>query len=116
MYCFLKRIEVNRKLIFSLSYLYNFVFSLSVLDNNTDNHSPILSNLSRVVSEDDEQQPPALMIYIVEPFTFGQSDSSLYRLVTLGLLHSYADMLSSLPEATKNSISLQVCTCLFIFI
>ncbi|CAL1281519.1 unnamed protein product [Larinioides sclopetarius] len=59
-------------------------------------------------SEDNCQDVPALVIYIVEPFTYGQSDPDVYRLVSLGILHAYADMISSLPEATKNAIHLQV--------
>ncbi|XP_035228921.1 mediator of RNA polymerase II transcription subunit 13-like [Stegodyphus dumicola] len=59
-------------------------------------------------ADDDYRHLPALVIYIVEPFTFAQYDSNLYRLVTLGLLHSYADMLPDLPEATRNSMHLQL--------
>lgn len=76
------------------------------VDNASDNHTTNFS--TQDTSEEEEQQSPALVIYVVEPFTFGQYDSGLYRLVTLGLLHSYADMLSSLPESVKNSINLQV--------
>ena len=77
-----------------------FIFTDSVLDNPS----------SQDHSDDDKQQSPALVIYVVEPFTFGQFDSDLYRLVTLGLLYSYADMLASLPESIKNSINVQVFT------
>lgn len=74
-----------------------------IAENILENHS-----VSQQNPDENEQQSPALVIYIVEPFTFSRCDADVYRLVTLGLLHSYADMLSSLPESTKNCINLQV--------
>lgn len=59
---------------------------------------------------EDEQQPPALIIYIVEPFTYGSLDNDLYRLSTIGLLRCYAQMLRFLPEQIQNSIHLQLVT------
>ncbi|GFR23142.1 mediator of RNA polymerase II transcription subunit 13 [Trichonephila clavata] len=59
-------------------------------------------------SEDSDQDVPALVIYIVEPFTFAQSDPDVYRLVVLSIMHAYSDMVSNLPEAVKNAIHLQI--------
>ncbi|KFM61514.1 Mediator of RNA polymerase II transcription subunit 13, partial [Stegodyphus mimosarum] len=78
-------------------------------ENDTNGELHVESSAcSQDSADDDYRHLPALVIYIVEPFTFAQYDSSLYRLVTLGLLHSYADMLPDLPEATRNSMHLQL--------
>lgn len=54
--------------------------------------------------------PPAIMIYIVDPFSYedaeaGVSHSSMW---TLGLLRCYLEMIQFLPAHIRNSISVQV--------
>lgn len=58
--------------------------------------------------------PPAIVLYIVDPFSYedadgcsGQLDSSVW---TLSLLRCYLEMLQSLPPHIQNSISVQVST------
>ncbi|GIX70393.1 mediator of RNA polymerase II transcription subunit 13 [Caerostris extrusa] len=71
---------------------------------STESHS----STTHESSEDHDQNIPSLVIYIVEPFTYGQSDPDVYRLVSLGIMHAYVDMMSNLPDALKNAIHLQV--------
>lgn len=54
--------------------------------------------------------PPAIMIYIVDPFSYeeaepGASHSSVW---TLGLLCCYLEMLQALPAHIRNSVFVQV--------
>lgn len=54
--------------------------------------------------------PPAIMIYIVDPFSYeeaepGTSHSSVW---TLGLLCCYLEMLQALPAHIRNSVFVQV--------
>ncbi|XP_076344543.1 mediator of RNA polymerase II transcription subunit 13-like isoform X2 [Tachypleus tridentatus] len=60
------------------------------------------------LERDEEQHPPALVVYIVEPFTYGSVDSELYRLATLGLFRCYTHMLKFVPEHIQNNILLQM--------
>ena len=55
-------------------------------------------------------EPPAIVIYIVDPFTFGPASDSLenMRLTTLGLIRCFSQMLPNISETLKNNISLQL--------
>ncbi|XP_022241525.1 mediator of RNA polymerase II transcription subunit 13-like isoform X2 [Limulus polyphemus] len=81
-------------------------------DSQQDGYSSASGN-SGLHSQDplereDEQHPPALVIYIIEPFTYGSIDNDLYRLASVGLLRCYTHMLKFLPEHIKNNIHLQM--------
>ena len=58
--------------------------------------------------------PPAIVIYIVDPFSYEDADrevrSSVY---TLGLLRCYLEMLQFLPPHIRNALSVQVQRTLF---
>ncbi|XP_013781243.1 mediator of RNA polymerase II transcription subunit 13-like [Limulus polyphemus] len=60
------------------------------------------------LEQENGQQHPALVVYLIEPFTFGNPDSYLYRLSSLGLLLCYRHMLHYLPESICNSIQVQI--------
>jgi len=53
--------------------------------------------------------PPAIVVYIVDPFSYEDADrevrSSVY---TLGLLRCYLEMLQFLPPHIRNALSVQV--------
>lgn len=59
--------------------------------------------------EEDESPPPAILVYLVDPFSVGQDHPDMHRLVTLGLLRCYEHMLEGLPENMQNNVYLQVC-------
>jgi mediator of RNA polymerase II transcription subunit 13 len=58
--------------------------------------------------DEDPHKQPAIVIYIIEPFTFGSNDKDLYRLSNVGLLRCYSQILRYLPDNLKNSIHLQL--------
>ena len=61
-------------------------------------------------NSDRPSEPPAIVIYIVDPFTFGPASDSLdnMRLTTLGLIRCFSQMLPNISETLKNNISLQL--------
>ena len=53
--------------------------------------------------------PPAIMVYIVDPFSYEEDEGSPHSSVwTLGLLRCYLEMLQFLPPHILNAISVQV--------
>ena len=71
-----------------------------------------IGNGSEGTGSDSERppEPPAIVIYIVDPFTFGPASDSLdnMRLTTLGLIRCFSQMLANLSDTLKNNISLQL--------
>ncbi|XP_015914163.1 mediator of RNA polymerase II transcription subunit 13 isoform X2 [Parasteatoda tepidariorum] len=55
----------------------------------------------------ESHEVPAIVIYMVDPF-LKESDPEVQKMITLGLVQSYADMLSVLPEEIKNAMHLQL--------
>ncbi|RWS28447.1 Mediator of RNA polymerase II transcription subunit 13-like protein [Leptotrombidium deliense] len=61
-----------------------------------------------VEQDDDPNKQAAVVIYIVEPFTFANMDDELYRLSCLGLMRCYIQMLKYIPEQMQSHIHLQL--------
>uniref|UniRef100_A0A671RSB7 Mediator of RNA polymerase II transcription subunit 13 n=1 Tax=Sinocyclocheilus anshuiensis TaxID=1608454 RepID=A0A671RSB7_9TELE len=93
-------------------------------DNSTTLSFPILiSTMERekvgVPTDGDSHAityPPAIMIYIVDPFSYeaaepGASQSSMW---TLGLLRCYLEMLQALPAHIRNSVFVQIVPCQYL--
>lgn len=57
---------------------------------------------------EEEQQPPALVVYLVEPFTLGSSDPEVLRLATVGLHRCFAQLLDCLPEPLQSNTHAQI--------
>ncbi len=62
---------------------------------------------------DPDQDPsdadsPALVIYMVEPFSYGEEWEDANRLAMLGLLRCYQEILKLMPPHLQNSTQLQV--------
>lgn len=85
-----------------------------VNDENQNESSVQYSSQSQQSNQRDEEQEedpykqPAIVIYMIEPFTFGSVDKDLYRLSSIGLLRCYTQIIRYLPENLKNSIHLQL--------
>ena len=58
--------------------------------------------------DEDDSPPPAIMVYLVDPFTVGQDQPELYRLITIGLMRCYKAMLDRLPESMQSHVYVQV--------
>lgn len=59
-------------------------------------------------ADDEESEPPSIVIYIVDPFSFASDSLELCRLATLGLLRCYHQMLTRLSESLQLNLSLQL--------
>ncbi|KAK1786371.1 hypothetical protein P4O66_017608, partial [Electrophorus voltai] len=59
--------------------------------------------------------PPAVVVYLVDPFTCTEQNSGSSSSVwTLGLLCCYLDMLQSLPPPLRNAVSVQIVPCQYL--
>lgn len=58
--------------------------------------------------EEDTSEPPAIVVYLVDPFTMGSDDADLQRLACLGLLRCFTAVLAALPDNIRNNISVQL--------
>ncbi|XP_054732383.1 mediator of RNA polymerase II transcription subunit 13 [Anastrepha obliqua] len=56
----------------------------------------------------EDINPPAIVLYIVEPFTFGSDSPELERLACIALLRCYAELLKSIPESVRANINIQI--------
>lgn len=54
--------------------------------------------------------PPAVVVYIIDPFTYENKDESTNssNIWTLGLLRCFLEMVQTLPPHMKNIVSVQV--------
>ena len=67
-------------------------------------------------SADSQAYPPAVVIYMVDPFTYtAEEDSTSGNFWLLSLMRCYTEMLDNLPEHMRNSFILQVTNCKFIY-
>ncbi|GAB6029834.1 hypothetical protein CHUAL_005543 [Chamberlinius hualienensis] len=58
--------------------------------------------------QDDDHQTPAVVIYMVDPFTYNNDSPAMHRLASIGLMRCYAQMLRFLPENMQNNVQLQI--------
>ena len=59
--------------------------------------------------DEDEIEPPSVVVYLVEPFSLGGTeDSNLRRLAILALLRAYSAAINSMPETARSNINVQV--------
>lgn len=89
------------------------VYIINILDECSRNESTPTSNCSSFLNDstchdDDDIDPPAIVIYLVEPISVGSDDSELHRLACLALLRCYNNILSVIPEQIRSNISVQV--------
>ena len=63
---------------------------------------------SLVEAEEDEGPPPAIMVYLVDPFSVGHDHPEMHRFITLGLLRCYKQMLDCLPPHMQANVHVQV--------
>lgn len=72
----------------------------------TSNSSSFLNDST--CHDDDDVDPPAIVIYLVEPVSIGSEDNDLNRLACLALLRCYNNVLSVIPEHIRSNITVQV--------
>ncbi len=59
------------------------------------------------LDDGSDGEPPAVVIYMVDPFSFGIDNCDLMRLSSLALLRCFQQIVPVLPEALRNNIFLQ---------
>lgn len=89
-------------------------------DSSSNSRDPLmsggqLSSAGDSNHDDDDVEPPALVVYLVDPFTIGSDSTDLQRLSCLSLLRCFTTVLSAIPESIRNNISVQVCYMLGMF-
>lgn len=59
--------------------------------------------------DEEEVEPPAIVVYLVEPFSLGgPEDPDRRRLAILALLRAYSTAINSMPENIRSNINVQV--------
>ena len=58
--------------------------------------------------EEDETPPPAIIVYLIDPFSAGVDHPDTSRLITLAMLRCYQHMLDGLSAAMQPNVYLQV--------
>jgi mediator of RNA polymerase II transcription subunit 13 len=59
-------------------------------------------------TDDSEGDPPAVVIYMVDPFSFGVDNCDMLRLCNLALMRCFNQILPSLNEPLRNNVFLQI--------
>ncbi|XP_046485237.1 mediator of RNA polymerase II transcription subunit 13 isoform X1 [Neodiprion pinetum] len=82
--------------------------------SGTGNTTPVSintnSNVTTTVGPDEEEvEPPAVVVYLVEPFSLGGAeDPDRRRLAILALLRAYSAAVNSMPENIRSNINVQL--------
>lgn len=78
-------------------------------DDGTSVESSSTSTQNQVsnIDDGDEEKQSAIVVYIVEPFTFSSLDETTYRLVCMGLMRCFSLIFRGLPEV-QNNLNLQI--------
>lgn len=72
------------------------------------NTSTTPASLGDMAHDEDEGQPPSIVIYLVEPFTTGTDRPELQRLACLSLLRCFQSVLNAVPEHVRSNVSVQI--------
>ncbi|KAK5641736.1 hypothetical protein RI129_010283 [Pyrocoelia pectoralis] len=77
-------------------------------DSSKDVSASMMCNSAEPAHDEDERQAPSVIIYMVEPFSFGCDQTDLQRLACLALLRCFQSVLLSVPETIRSNISVQI--------
>ncbi|XP_022903442.1 mediator of RNA polymerase II transcription subunit 13 isoform X2 [Onthophagus taurus] len=58
--------------------------------------------------DDEESETPAIVIYLVDPFSMGTDQPEFQRIACLALLRCFQSVLNSVPENIRSNISVQI--------
>ncbi|XP_046744733.1 mediator of RNA polymerase II transcription subunit 13-like isoform X2 [Diprion similis] len=81
--------------------------------SGTGNTTPVSINTNNVTTtvgpDEEEVEPPAVVVYLVEPFSLGGAeDPDRRRLAILALLRAYSAAVNSMPENIRSNINVQL--------
>lgn len=68
----------------------------------TPNEPVVLTN------QNEDEIPPCIIIYVLNPLSFGHESDDLQRISCIVLLRSYSKILNSVPESIRSNIKLQI--------
>lgn len=76
--------------------------------NNSGTTTPPTTT-TNIGPDEEEVEPPAIVVYMVEPFSLGGAeDPDRRRLAILALLRAYSAAVNSMPENIRSNINVQV--------
>ncbi|XP_043676053.1 mediator of RNA polymerase II transcription subunit 13 isoform X1 [Vespula pensylvanica] len=80
------------------------------IGNTTPTSQMSTGNSTTTIGPDEEEvEPPAVVVYLVEPFSLGgPEDSDRRRLAILALLRAYSAAVNSMPENIRSNINVQL--------
>ncbi|XP_034943501.1 mediator of RNA polymerase II transcription subunit 13 isoform X3 [Chelonus insularis] len=92
---------------------------LSVSTSSTTSSSTTMTTTSTTATtttssttigpDEEEVEPPSVVVYIVEPFTLGGAENpDRRRLAILALLRAYSSALNAIPENIRSNINVQL--------
>lgn len=55
-----------------------------------------------------DEIPPCIIIYVLNPLSFGHESEDLQRISCIALLRSYSKILNAVPDSIRNNIKLQI--------
>ncbi|KAG7209053.1 hypothetical protein KM043_015211 [Ampulex compressa] len=84
--------------------------SNSNIGNSTPTSQTATMPTSTTIGPDEEEvEPPAIVVYLVEPFALGgPEDPDRRRLAILALLRAYSAAVNSMPENIRSNINVQL--------
>ncbi|KAH8245996.1 hypothetical protein KR026_006690 [Drosophila bipectinata] len=56
----------------------------------------------------EDINPSAIVLYVVNPFTFGSDSCELERLALIALLRCYAELLKAVPDSVRSQMNIQI--------
>lgn len=61
-----------------------------------------------LTNQNEDEIPPCIIIYVLNPLSFGHESEDLQRLSCIALLRSYSKILAALPDNIRHNIKLQI--------
>ncbi|KAF4532541.1 hypothetical protein B566_EDAN010833 [Ephemera danica] len=77
-------------------------------DGNHSRDPGICGMGGETMLDDEDQEPPAIVVYLVEPFSLGAEMTDVQRLACLGLLRCFTAMLATIPEHVRSNLNVQI--------
>lgn len=70
--------------------------------------APVPNEPIVLTSQNEDEIPPCIIIYLLNPLSFGHESDDLQRLSCIALLRSYSKILNGVPDSIRNNIKLQI--------
>ena len=76
-------------------------------EGSKENQDPLLPDLP-----DPSSEPPAVVIYMIDPFSYGVDNMELARLSSMAMIRCFSDILCDqrIPDTIRQSVYLQTVT------